>query len=80
LDYANILPAVAAAFNTSCTASCTVTTCSCTQSNFYWSATTGADRGDLAWVVGFDVGTVGRNGKTGTDFSLNYVRAMRGGV
>ena len=76
MDYANILPAVAAAFNTSCTASCTVTTCSCTQSNFYWSATTGAGSPTLPWIVDFGDGFVSDGFKT----SLTYVRAVRGGL
>jgi uncharacterized protein DUF1566 len=42
LDYGTDSPAVAAAFNTNCAAACTVKTCSCTQFNFYWSATTSA--------------------------------------
>jgi hypothetical protein len=68
----NVNPAVDAAFNTSCAASCTVTTCSCTQSNGYWSSTTATS---FAWFVSFDDGVIHSSGKTST----LYVRAVRGG-
>ena len=72
-------PCVDAAFNTNCVASCSATgvsSCSCTQSNIYWSATTTASLPDFAWFVNFDDGTVGVSNKT-----LNYsVRAVRGGL
>jgi Protein of unknown function (DUF1566) len=84
VDYGTDSPAVAAAFNTSCSASCTVTTCSCTQSEFYWSATTDV-RPELpitpgtacAWGVLFDDGSVDGVPKTGNGRS---VRAVRGGL
>jgi len=68
-------PCAYAAFNTSCTAGCTVTTGSCTQSSGYWSATTRGDKPDWAWLVYFDYGIEGGSGKT-VDL---YVRAVRGG-
>lgn len=67
-------PAIDPVFHNNCTPGCTVTECSCTASNFYWAATTEADGPSNAWVVGFFVGGVGANGKTGS----KHVRAVRG--
>lgn len=54
VDYGNGNPAVDAAFNTNCTAPCTVTTCSRTQySAPYWSSTTTAGGSATAWFVYF---------------------------
>jgi hypothetical protein len=73
--YGAVDPAVDAAFNTSCAASCTVLTCSCTQSDAYWSSTTYEDDPPYAWFVnffdGFVYGLLKPNGR--------YVRAVRGG-
>jgi hypothetical protein len=74
-NYGTFNPAVDAAFNTSCTASCTVLTCSCTQSDFYWSATTYQPNPSDAWIVNFVDGNVLDGNKT-TNF---YVRAVRAG-
>ncbi|MCC6847377.1 MAG: DUF1566 domain-containing protein [Deltaproteobacteria bacterium] len=74
-NYQNVNPAVAPAFNTACAASCTVTTCSCTQSNYYWSSTTYQYAPGNAWYVNFNVGYVFADFKS-NDF---YVRAVRGG-
>jgi Protein of unknown function (DUF1566) len=82
VDYGTDSPAVAAAFNTSCSASCTVTTCSCTQSSFYWSATTDV-RPELpitpgiacAWGVLFDDGSVDGVPKTGNGRSVRECAA-----
>ena len=73
-NYQNSDPAVDTAFNTSCAASCTVTTCSCTQSR-YWSSTTAASFPQLAWGVYFN------NGLRDNDYKAasNYARAVRGG-
>jgi hypothetical protein len=73
-------PDVAAAFNTNCAAACTVTTCSCTQSNsnYYWSATTNAGYANFAWDVGFGNGNVNYDYKP-FDYKL-YVRAVRSGL
>lgn len=79
-DYGNLSPAVDVAFNgASCGASCADLTdpaCSCTQSNFYWSATTVAGGPNGAWLVDFNVGYVG------DDFKSDgyYVRAVRSGL
>ena len=72
-------PCVDVAFNTNCMASCSATgasSCSCTQSNFYWSATTYAGNPYDAWGVYFTSGYVGIDVKTGN----LYVRAVRGGL
>ena len=76
LNYENVGPAVSAAFNANCGAGCTVTTCSCTQSSFYWSATTYAGGPGGAWWVFFSNGDVGTSGK----ISNFYVRAVRSGL
>jgi Protein of unknown function (DUF1566) len=63
VDYGTYDPSVAAAFNANCSTSGTVTTQSCTQSDFYWSATTSAFSPNYAWGVYFDVGVVGYESK-----------------
>jgi hypothetical protein len=68
-------PAVDTAFSTNCVASCTVTTCSCTQSHVYWSSTTYLDSPLDAWFVYFGDGYV-NHGIKGVD---HYVRAVRDG-
>jgi hypothetical protein len=69
-------PSVSAAFNTACAPSCTVTTCSCTQSGYYWSATSYQTSPSYAWYVSFYDGGVYANFKP-SDFP--YVRGVRGG-
>ncbi len=69
-------PSVDAAFNTSCSGGCTVTTCSCTQSYNYWSATTYFSHSN-AWSVYFYDGTV--SVYAGGKSSNFYVRGVRGG-
>lgn len=75
VNYENFNPSVSPAFHTGCIASCTVLTCSCTVSSFYWSSTTLAIGPSFAWGVNFDNGLVFNVGKT----SSNFVRAVRGG-
>lgn len=71
----NVNPAVDSAFNTGCVATCTVTSCSCTRSNFYWSSSTYQGNPYFAWLVSFDDGYAFYDGKI-----YNYsVRAVRGG-
>ena len=67
-------PCVQPPFNTDCTDGCSVADCSCTQTNFYWSATNYAalSDGNEVWVVNFTFG-VGYNIKTNGGF----VRAVR---
>jgi hypothetical protein len=73
--YGTSYPAIDAAFNTNCAATCTVLTCSCTQSSAYWSSSTYVDIPSDAWVVysldGYVVGYLKDNSA--------YVRAVRGG-
>lgn len=77
VNYQNIDPAVSAAFNTGCAASCTVTTCSCTAASNYWSSTTSANEPTtVAWVVNFKFGFVITRNKSGE----RHVRAVRGGL
>jgi hypothetical protein len=68
-------PAVSPAFNTGCAPSCTVLTCSCTVSPYYWSSSTYQDYPAYAWGVGFLDGSVNAGYKP-YDGS---VRAVRGG-
>ena len=68
-------PSVFPAFNTSCAASCTVLTCSCTQPFNYWSSSTYETNPTSAWYVFFSDGNVYAFGKNFT----GYVRAVRGG-
>jgi hypothetical protein len=77
VNYERPLPAptVDGAFNTDCTAGCTVLTCSCTQSGPYWSSTTIQNNPNNAWNVNFNNGNVNNNNKDNN----NYVRAVRGG-
>jgi hypothetical protein len=75
VDLGRVNPAIDPAFNTSCAASCTVTTCSCTQSGSYWSSTTYQNYPTFAWLVSFYDGLVNTSDKSGS----TYVRAVRGG-
>ena len=69
-------PCVPPVFNTGCTPGCTVTGCSCTQSNWYWSATPDAGGPLGAWIVPFNDFFVGTTAKT----APNSVRAVRRAV
>lgn len=75
VDLGRVGPAIDPAFTTSCAPSCTVTTCSCTQSNYYWSSTTLQSSPTYAWFVDFSNGDVLPNAKS----NFLYVRAVRGG-
>ncbi|MFM8412063.1 MAG: DUF1566 domain-containing protein [Alphaproteobacteria bacterium] len=68
-------PATFSAFNTGCTAGCTVTSCSCTVSGYYWSSSTSRSSPAYAWDVGFSLGYGLLDLKT----TNLYVRAVRGG-
>jgi len=63
----------------SCGAACTDITspaCSCTQSNYYWSASSSPPSPSSAWIVDFSHGYVG-----GVNKAYNfYVRAVRSGL
>ena len=76
IDYEVFSPSVDPVFDTGCVATCTVTTCSCTDPSFGWSSTSSADGPSDAWVVDFSDGFVGSGGKS----FLFFVRAVRGGL
>jgi hypothetical protein len=82
VDAGRVAPAIDPAFNTQCVIpgpSCTVTTCSCTQLNFYWSSTTYEDIPTNAWAVDGNTGRVTAYQKYNPPIPL-YVRALRGGL
>jgi hypothetical protein len=68
-----IVGGVPPAFNNSCAPGCTVTTCSCTASSYYWSATTQADSPDGAFIVEFGSPGSGSSTKSG-GFVVRAVR------
>lgn len=75
VDYGRVNPSIDPAFNTSCAATCTVLTCSCTRSNYYWPSTTYQSGPTVAWGVHFDVGLSLTSNKS----NGGYVRAVRAG-
>lgn len=76
VDYASpSSPVVDSSFDTGCTGSCTVTSCSCTAPTRHWSSSSSPIDAGTAWFVDFDWGDVGHDTKD-TDYS---VRAVRGG-
>ena len=77
VDFGTHGPPVTAAFNTNCVAACTLTTCSCTNSNSYWSATTANADTNHGWFVNFNLGSPGFDNKLRLYY---YVRAVRGGL
>ena len=76
VDFSASSPAVRTAFNKDCKPGCSVITCSCTKSSFYWSSTTVQAGPTTAWSVLFLNGSLTTALKT----SYNYVRAVRGGL
>lgn len=76
LDLGHVNPAINPAFNMGCVSGCTVLTCSCTPSLYYWPSTTDLSQGNTAFTVGFYFGTVERDSK----FETHSVRAVRGGL
>jgi hypothetical protein len=76
-DLAGGNPAVDASFNNGCVPACLVATCSCTQPDTeYWASTTLALAPAFAWTV-FSNGGVSFDHKV---FSTASVRAVRGGL
>ena len=75
-NLATATPAVSAVFNTGCVASCTVTTCSCTQAGNYWTSSSVVSGLTAAWLVSFGDGGQ-QGGFKGNGF---YVRAVRAGA
>ncbi|MFI5364072.1 MAG: DUF1566 domain-containing protein [Candidatus Binatia bacterium] len=65
-------PCVGTPFNNNCTSGCSVTGCSCTEAEIYWSASTLSDYPDDVWFVNFG----GEGGGIGKDGG-GYVRAVR---
>lgn len=68
-------PAIFSAFNMACAPGCSVTTCSCTQPDYYWSSTTLIAAPNFAWEVAYLAGATYAYDKS----SSMYVRAVRGG-
>ncbi len=64
------------AFNTGCAPACTVLTCSCTVSSYYWSSSTYAFNPTLAWVVSFSDGNVVANGKSDSSYRPSSARRL----
>jgi hypothetical protein len=74
VDYADATsPVAGAAFDSGCTASCTVTTCSCTNVERHWSSSTTPLDAGTAWFVDFDFGDRGHDSKD-TDYAVRAVR------
>jgi hypothetical protein len=81
IDYEVLNPTVNAAFNTNCSAGCTVNgiggpMCSCTPPSSYWSSTTYRPGPSNAWGMDFSNGGVKFSDKS----DGYYVRAVRGGL
>lgn len=68
-------PTVDAAFDTGCTGSCTITTCSCTAPSRHWTSTDVASDTLRAWFVDFDQGFVDNDGKD-ADYAVRAVRTL----
>jgi hypothetical protein len=77
VDHARFDPSIDSAFNTACAPACSVTTCSCTVRDSYWTATPVVDLPGAAWAVDFNRGTVSYYDDTTLPL---FVRAVRGGV
>lgn len=77
VNYENGFPAISSEFNSNCTASCGVTTCSYTAAGEYGSSTSFAADPSAVWLVNFSNGFTGLNDKISA--SPFHVRAVRGG-
>ncbi|MBY0276415.1 DUF1566 domain-containing protein [Candidatus Binatia bacterium] len=75
IDDGRYRPAIAPAFNTGCTAGCSVPSCSCTKDNYFWSSTSLNKNPSFAWYVNFFTGERNVTAKSNTAI----VRAVRGG-
>lgn len=74
VDYADgTSPVVDASFDTGCSGSCTVTTCSCTSPDRYWSSSGSPIDAGTAYFVDFSWGDVGHDMKD-TDYAVRAVR------
>jgi hypothetical protein len=76
INLQNPSPAVDPIFNTNCVASCTVTSCSCTQGGSHFPSTTYQSTPGNAWIVDFLDGNLHKFAKN----TSQYVRAVRGGL
>jgi hypothetical protein len=76
VDYGAVSPAVTAPLDQACAPGCTVLTCSCTQSDAYWTSTSFQAAPLAAWIHEFNSGFLGVLGKT----DPAHVRAVRGGL
>lgn len=80
VDISTSVPSISEPFHqVGCGAACTDVTnpaCSCTKSNFYWTASSHAPASSNAWIVYFTDGPVTSAQKASSD---GYVRAVRGG-
>jgi hypothetical protein len=75
-DYTDAsMPVVPAAFDSGCSDSCTVTTCSCTASTRHWSSSDVVNDTLRAWFVSFDEGFVDHDSKD-TNYSIRAVRTI----
>ena len=78
VNYGAASPAITtSAFHTNCFGGCTVTQCSCTAFNFYWSSTTLTNLTTATFAVNFTDGTV--NVFTKSSGFTAAVRGVRGG-
>jgi hypothetical protein len=73
-NFGAVNPATFTAFNTACSAACTVLTCSCTRSYYYWSSTTYQYFPSSAWIVSFNYANTSNGNKTDS-YSVRAVRA-----
>lgn len=74
LDYADATsPLVNVAFDTGCTSSCSITTCSCTVASRYWSDSSLASTPTDAWIVNPGNGEITWDTKD-TDYAVRAVR------
>ena len=72
-NYGTIYPAAYSVANTACAPGCGATSCSCTQSDAYWTSTTSLRTPSFAWYLSFVSGAVSPGDK-----SLQaYVRVVR---
>lgn len=74
VNYGVDTPATYTDFKSACPASCTVTTCSCTAADWYWTSTTYVANSPYKWAINFISGEVNQLGQSG---SPSHVRAVR---
>ena len=74
VDYGSFRPSVTEAFNQACVQPCSLPTCSCTNANEYWAATTVEGDTNFGFFVNFNIGGTGFDKKAKLEY---YVRAVR---